>query len=97
MLRSFRPAIRLSSTILNDFHEGRGVEAEKAELIILVLSYKTSPPFFVVVLRNIAKTRLACLHYTYDVAWSHDWGWSLSKLGVEFTKTGGRRIRFLLF
>ena len=75
---------------------GRGVEAEKAELVILVLSYKTSPLFLVVVLRNIAKTRLACLHYRYDVSWSHDWGWNLSKLGVEFTKTGGRRIRFLL-
>ena len=95
MLKSFRFVIRLSSTILNDFHEKGRVEAEKAELIILVSSYKTSPLFLVVVLRNIAKTRLACLHYTYDVTWSHDWRWSLPKLEMKFIKTGDRRIRFL--
>ena len=42
-------------------------EAKKAELVILVLSYKTSPLFLIVVLRNLVKTRLAYLHYTYDV------------------------------
>ena len=46
----------------------------KTELIILILSYKISSLFLIMMLRNLAKTRLACLHYRYDVGWSHDWG-----------------------
>ena len=44
--------------------------SEKAELVILVLSYETSSLFLMIVLRNLAKTkvlrRLVSLNNTYD-------------------------------
>ena len=43
------------------------MRSEQAELVILVLSYDTSTLFLVMVLRNLAKTRLASLNYTYNV------------------------------
>ena len=68
MLKFFRFVIRLCSTILNDFHEKREIEAKKTKLIILILSYKTLSFFLMMMLRNIAKTKLAHLHYRYDVS-----------------------------